>query len=86
MPPDKVVAIDVKGACPWCSGNVLSGYKRKEEFQKCYGCHRVSWKGQVVKAPISSTLPPLPSIKRVPLGGQGAVLVQFQVDGLVLNC
>ena len=33
----------VKGACPYCGGDVSRGYKHREGFQKCYNCHRTSW-------------------------------------------
>ena len=70
MSPAKVAAIDVKGACPYCGGDVLRGYKHDKEMQKCYTCHRRSWRGQVVTAPTADPSLP-PSIRMLPLGGQG---------------
>ena len=71
MPPGKVVAIDVKGACPYCQGDVLRGYKHDKEMQKCYVCHRRSWKGQVVEVPVLSAPMLSSSIKKVLQAGQG---------------
>ena len=46
--PIKVEAKVVQAACPYCSGKVLRGYKHAADYQKCYKCHRVSWKNASV--------------------------------------
>lgn len=30
----------VKGACPFCGGDLLSGYKKRKNSYKCVKCHR----------------------------------------------
>lgn len=42
---NRVKAEFVDGACGWCQGRVLRGYKGKRGYQKCLRCHRVSWQG-----------------------------------------
>jgi len=41
--PRKVTALYVVGACGWCPGDVLRGYKGRARYQKCLACHRVSY-------------------------------------------
>jgi len=47
----KCAALYVYGACGWCGGDVLRGYKGRPRYQKCLLCHRVSYAaGELLRA------------------------------------